>query len=62
MLEVISASDNSDAARRELIQLIDITAAGANGVLELQVGMYTQQEAQRARAERDAERARLESP
>jgi len=61
-LEVISASDNSDAARRELIQLIDITAAGANGVLELQVGMYTQQEAQRARAERDAERARLESP
>lgn len=61
VLEAVSRSESTDAARCELMRLLDVTQVGADAVLELQVRRYSQWEVRRVRAERDEAQALLES-
>lgn len=58
VLEVISASEDANTARRGLIQVLAVTEMGASAILELQMRRYTRAKTRRVRAERDDASAR----
>jgi len=61
MLAVVSDAEDTDAARRTLIDLLGVNEVGADAILELPVRRLPRREAQRVRDERDTMRTALGS-
>jgi DNA gyrase subunit A len=57
VVEVVAETDNADAARGRIAELLAVTEVGVLAVLDLQLRRSSQREVQRLRDERDELRA-----
>jgi len=61
VLAAVFEAEDTEVARRAVIDLLGVSELGADAVLELQVRRLSRRETQRIRAERDEMRAALDT-